>query len=594
MPPGSFQFMNVNNGVLCYEDGNEVCLWGINYYPAHSNNYINLKELGLDPKKIIDRDFEHFIRMSIDVIRVHLFDREISDRDGRLLDNEHLELTDYLIAKCRAAGIYFVITPIAWWNSMVLNKMADDRYAFWWMDNTWPSGFSNYYSKEAMLWDENALIAQETFLMSIAGHINIYTGKTYAEEPVICIWEIINEPCYRSYQEMKHGRKRISGVDFQWADERENRVFTGIFKAWLQENRLPDSEESYLRFRPEYVKNYIDRMKKALRGAGVRQPVAYCLDPGFFTDRKNPPDLLRAVADSRAEIITLSKYFGGDSLSQLDRMDGDDAVTYADLKDKAKIIYEYGDCCNLNNTVYPIAARLFRSRGIQIAAMFQYDPLPIAEYNTGWVIFYLNYLYTPQKTIGFMIAREVFHNLKRNELDSCSDNIQNFGSFAVSHADNVCIMAGDNMLMHSNFIPERYPSFDSSILTSGTYKIIGYGDSRYIKYNGKGIYHILIQEKIIKIEINPDAIFLREPWHRDSLRSYQNRYMDIRKTAPVARIENNTNILKINFPGWLNADAWRIEGKERIPVECRDMILKVQPGFYELKKIPPIEGSIKS
>ncbi|MCL2117113.1 MAG: hypothetical protein FWH27_01675 [Planctomycetaceae bacterium] len=61
----------------------------------------------------------------IDVIRIHVFDSEISDRDGNLIRNEHLDILDYLVSKCNENGIYLWLTPIAWWGSPSPNARVD-------------------------------------------------------------------------------------------------------------------------------------------------------------------------------------------------------------------------------------------------------------------------------------------------------------------------------------------------------------------------------------------------------------------------------------------------------------------------------------
>ena len=89
----------------------EVALFGVNYYTPFWHNYPDLQAVGAAHKQVIDQDVLHFARMGLDALRLHVFDRELSDQDGNLLANEHLDLLDYLIARAKERGIYTVLTP---------------------------------------------------------------------------------------------------------------------------------------------------------------------------------------------------------------------------------------------------------------------------------------------------------------------------------------------------------------------------------------------------------------------------------------------------------------------------------------------------
>ena len=75
------------------------------------------KALGLDIEKAIDADVHHLQRLGLDAFRVHVWDVEISDSAGNLLDNEHLRLFDYLLWKLKENNIKILITPIAFWGN---------------------------------------------------------------------------------------------------------------------------------------------------------------------------------------------------------------------------------------------------------------------------------------------------------------------------------------------------------------------------------------------------------------------------------------------------------------------------------------------
>ena len=166
-------------GVLRWEDdGGEVALFGVNYYVPFSIDYRVIETRGLDHEQTIRDDVAHFARLGLDVIRLHCWDREISDHEGNLVDNRHLELLDLLIAECKARGIYSVMTPIAWWGSPV------------------GGGFSDLYAMHEMTTDLRARAAQERFLQEFLNHVNRYTGLAYKDDPAIIAVEHINEPLY--------------------------------------------------------------------------------------------------------------------------------------------------------------------------------------------------------------------------------------------------------------------------------------------------------------------------------------------------------------------------------------------------------------
>ena len=91
--------MVVRQGVLRYQDGGEVALWGVNYYPQSWEQYRSLQKLGIDHRRSMEEDFDDFQAMGLDVIRIHVFDTEISNAAGNLVRNEHLDLLDAQLTK---------------------------------------------------------------------------------------------------------------------------------------------------------------------------------------------------------------------------------------------------------------------------------------------------------------------------------------------------------------------------------------------------------------------------------------------------------------------------------------------------------------
>ncbi|HRR34957.1 MAG TPA: cellulase family glycosylhydrolase [Kiritimatiellia bacterium] len=170
-------------GVLRWADtGDEVALLGVNYYTPFTIDYAALKRQGRDHRQVMRDDVAHFRRLGLGCIRVHCFERQFSDREGNLLDNEHLALLDELIDICREQGIYTVLTPIAWWGGGI------------WTERT--QGFSDIYSMRQLTADRSTWPAQARFLKQFAEHVNRITGRRYADEPCVLAFECINEPLY--------------------------------------------------------------------------------------------------------------------------------------------------------------------------------------------------------------------------------------------------------------------------------------------------------------------------------------------------------------------------------------------------------------
>src|SRR5688500_14912908 len=95
----------------------EAAFFGVNYTVPFAYGYRSHKRLGIDLKKAIDNDVYHMARLGLDAFRVHVWDTEITDSTGNLLENEHLDLYDYLLNKLKQRNIKIMLTPIAFWGS---------------------------------------------------------------------------------------------------------------------------------------------------------------------------------------------------------------------------------------------------------------------------------------------------------------------------------------------------------------------------------------------------------------------------------------------------------------------------------------------
>ncbi len=379
------------NGVMRWKGSDkEVSLFGVNYTTPFAYSYRAQKKLGLDLKKAIDLDVAQIARLGFDAFRVHVWDREISDRNGNLLNNEHLDLFDYLVSKLAENGIKSIITPIAWWATG------------WPEPDVETPGFSQVYSKVELITNSTAREAQKKYLDQFINHINPYTKYSYKNEPSVIAIEIINEP--------KH----------------------------------PDNEEQ--------VTEYVNEMYDVLRNAGLTKPIFYNISENWSTMQANavskskaegvsfqwyPTGLVHGKMLTGNYLINVNKYkIPSDSVSGFNK--------------KSKMVYEF-DAADIGASyMYPAMARSYREAGMQFASMFAYDPSQIAWSNTEYPTHFLNLLYTPSKAISLMIAAKAFHTLPRNKSFGNYPANNVFNEFRVSYEEDLSEMNCDTSFYYSN------------------------------------------------------------------------------------------------------------------------------------------------
>jgi hypothetical protein len=372
------------------ESGEEVALFGVNYSTPFAHAYRAHGYLGVDRKRAIDADVLHMQRLGLDAYRIHVWDREVSDREGNLVENDHLDLLDYLMARLADHGIKALLTPIAWWPAGYPERDPGS------------DGFSEDYEKSEMSVDLEARRAQANYLAQFINHRNPYTGLTYAEDPNLIAIEIFNEP------------------------------------------RHPAG--------PEETTRYIDTMATALREAGLRKPIFYNISENFTDEHGHAVCAAEIEGVSHQWYPTglvRSGAVGGNMLPNVERY----TIPYADFpecRDKARMVYEFDAADVAGSYMYPAMARAFRGAGFQWATQFAYDPLAIAYANTEYQTHFLNLVYTPGKAISFMIAGEVFRRTPRGASYGTYPESERFGPFRVSYAEDLSEMATDTAFFHSN------------------------------------------------------------------------------------------------------------------------------------------------
>lgn len=439
-------FLDVE-GVIRWQDSREeVALFGANYTLPSASDYRAAGYLGADRRRMIDEDMAQFARMGWDALRLSFWgDWENSDQAGNLLENDHLDLQDYLIARARARGIYILFSPITTYNAGWPDALGDAN-----------PGFSRYYDRGKLGTDSAAWVAQANYIRQLLEHVNPYTGVALKDEPAILFIEPINEPWHR-----------------------------------------PEDRERAVR--------YINMLVEAVRSTGCKKLVFHNVSQDFaITD---------AILESRMQGITFGWYPTGLNSGRelkgnyLRTVDHFNPMLDPRLAHLPRIVYEFDSPDLRTGYMYPAMVRTFRAAGAQFAAMFSYDMLRTSSRNLGWQTHYLNLVYTPRKAVSSIIAAEAMRRLPRMRAYGAYPANTRFGDFRVSYEDNSSELLAADAFIHAG--PTRNPPPRPARLE----RVVGYGSSPLVSYEGKGIYFLdRLRPGLWRLEVYPDAVPVRDPF----------------------------------------------------------------------------------
>ena len=352
LPVWGYNITVDKNGVMRRSDnGAEVSFYGANYTVPFAHAYRALESLGIDHKRAIDRDVYHFSRLGLDAFRIHVWDVEIADAQGNIIENEHLDLLDYLIYKMEERGISVVLTAQTNFGNGYPEKNIDT------------GAFTYDFPKCGIHDDPRAIAIQEHYLKAFAGHKNRYTGKTYAGDDRIIAIEINNEPCH-------NGDARAA-------------------------------------------KDYVNRMVKALRSGGFKKPIFYNVSHNMHcTEGLFEADIQGTTYQWYPMGLVAGHERKGNYLPYVETYNIPFADV-KNFDKRARMIYEFDPADNLYTFLYPAAVRTFRKAGFQWITQFAYDPTDMAWSNTEYQTHFLNLAYTPGKAIGMKIASMAAHEIER-------------------------------------------------------------------------------------------------------------------------------------------------------------------------------------
>lgn len=377
-------------GVLRFsKDNKEAAFFGVNYTVPFAYGYRSHKALGVDLEKAIDADVYHMSRLGLDAFRVHVWDVEISDSLGNLLDNEHLRLFDYLINQLKKRNIKILITPIAFWGNGYPER--DIR----------TNGFSYVYGKDKAVVTEAAIKAQENYLQQIMKHVNPYTKLSYKDDPDIIAAEINNEPHHSGPKEK--------------------------------------------------TTEYINRLAAAIRSTGWTKPILYNISESpNYADAVAKANVNGHSFQWYPTGLVAGHELHGNFLPNVDRYNIPFIDTIPQFRNRMRAVYEFDAGDVLQSDMYPAIVRSFRGAGFQWATQFAYDPMATAYSNTEYQTHYLNLAYTPSKAISLLIASKAFHRLPRGRSYGTYPNDTLFDVFRVSYINQLSEMNSDEEFYYSN------------------------------------------------------------------------------------------------------------------------------------------------
>ncbi|MBB6462347.1 glycoside hydrolase family 5 protein [Flammeovirga kamogawensis] len=431
-------------GVMRWPNTTEVKGFGVNYTGPFAHAYRSSKKLGVNLKEAIDNDIYHFSRLGFDAYRVHVWDTEISDSLGNILENEHLELFDYLVAELKKRNINCLITPIAFWGNG------------WPEKDTYSPGFSHKYGKEACLTNAAAIKAQANYLAQFLNHKNKYTGIAYKNEPSIVAFEVSNEPHH-------------AGT-------------------------------------PEQVTAYISTMVESMKNTGCLKPILYNVSHSIeLVDAYYNAGIDGGTFQWYPTNLVSEAELGGNLLPNADNYKIPFANNKA-FKSHAKIVYEFDPADTHKAYIYPAMARSFRTAGIQWATQFAYDPTFLANKNTEYNTHYMNLSYTPHKALSLKICSEIFHEMPMYKSYGAFPENTTFDNVSISYDKDLVEYMSDEKFFYTNSTitsPKKVKQL-KEIAGVGSSKLIDYeGTGAYfLDELETGVWRLEVQPDVL-ITKNP-------------------------------------------------------------------------------------------
>jgi hypothetical protein len=436
-------------GIIRWENNEEVGLFGANYCLPSACDYRAAGRIIKDRKALVDQDMTHFARMNWDALRLSFWgDFENTDKNGNLVNNEHLDLMDYVIYKARERGIYMLLSPIVTYSSLWPDAMNDTSMV--------ANSLSGHFRKSELGTNPDAIKAQCNYLIQLLNHVNLYTGIALKDDPAVLFIEMINEPWHHS-DDFDGSVKYINAL----ADAVKS---TGC-KKLLFHNVSQDM-----------------KMARAINASKVDGASFAWYPMGLVSGYRLTENHLRAVDDFTP-------------------------MHTPELAGKPRIVYEFDEADSYSPYMYPAMVRSFRNVGAQFATMFSYDMLATAPFNLGWQTHLFNMVYYPKKAVAGIIAAEMMKTIPLySNYGKYPDNMH-FGPVRISYENDMSEFITKDKFIYANTTNTKPESISTltKIAGYGSSPLVHYpGKGLYFLDK--------IKNGLWRLELYPDAMLVSDPF----------------------------------------------------------------------------------
>lgn len=215
-PAGKYGAVIAKNGDFFFEKRPDkpIKFYGSNL--CSSANFVD--------KKWADVLVKRFAQYGFNILRLHHHDGGLADdKDTTKLDPVGMDQVDYLIAKCKEAGIY-ITTDLYVSRRLPAGEIPE-----------YPGKLTNIQAYKALLWiNESVWNNWKANVTNYLKHVNPYTKMRLIDDPVLVSINIINEGNIKSH----------------WATDAFTRQeYNKCFEAYRKKNNISDGGNNVLRNR---------------------------------------------------------------------------------------------------------------------------------------------------------------------------------------------------------------------------------------------------------------------------------------------------------------------------------------------------------